>query len=534
MLDQRPHIPEEECQQQRADMGAVHIGIGHDDDLVIPELFNVEFVPDARAQRHDQGIQLVVAVDLIRPGFFHVEHLAPHGEDGLEPGVPTLNGGTGCAVALHDVDFAKAGVPLVAVLKLVGHLAGFQPRLAADGFPGFPGGLPGAVGHHGLVQHGLGNGGVFLKIGGQLVVYHLIDQSTDIGVAQLGFGLTLELGVGELDGNNGGDALPAILAGNLVVALDDAVLHAVGVENTGQRGFEAGLVHTALRRAHVVGEGQQKFVVAVVILHGDLGGSVALAAAHIDNVLAQWRLVPVAPDSKLPDAALVAHGLADLLFIVPVVGDGDGQTRIQEGFLPHPLVEDFVVIDKTVEHLRVGLEGDLRAGLVGLANDAHFLRDIATGKFHFVDAAVFVNPHPQPLAQSVDDGRAHAVQAAGDLITAAAELAAGMEHGIHDLQSRAPGLGLDVHGDTTAVVGDGDGVAGIDGHGNMLTVSCQRFVNGVIHDLIDQVVQTGGGGRADIHTGSFPHRFQTLQNLNLLRAVFLCYFRFVRHICPPA
>ena len=56
VLDQRPHIPEEEGQQQRADMSAVHIGIGHDDDLVIPKLFNVEFVPDARAQRHDQGI----------------------------------------------------------------------------------------------------------------------------------------------------------------------------------------------------------------------------------------------------------------------------------------------------------------------------------------------------------------------------------------------------------------------------------------------------------------------------------------------
>ena len=145
-----------------------------------------------------------------------------------------------------------------------------------------------------------------------------------------------------------------------------------------------------------------------------------------------------------------------------------------------------------------------------------------------------MNPHPQPLAQSVDDGRAHAVQAAGDLIAAAAELAAGVEHGIHDLQSRTSGLGLDVHGNTTAVVGDGDGVAGVDGHGNMLTVSGQRLVDGVVHDFIDQVVQTGGGGRADIHTGSFPHRFQTLQNLNLLRAVFLCYFRFVRHICPPA
>ena len=156
-------------------------------------------------------------------------------------------------------------------------------------------------------------------------------------------------------------------------------------------------MHTALRRAHVVGEGQQKFIVAVVVLHGNLGRGVALAAAHINNVLAQWRLVPVAPNGKLPDAALIAHGLADLLFIVPVVGDGDGQTRVQESFLPHPLVKHLVVVDQAVKHLRIGLEGDLRAGFVGFADDLHLLGDAAPGEFHFVDAAVFVNPHPQPL-----------------------------------------------------------------------------------------------------------------------------------------
>ena len=38
VLDEGPHEAEEEGQQQGADMGAVHIGIGHDDDLVIAEL----------------------------------------------------------------------------------------------------------------------------------------------------------------------------------------------------------------------------------------------------------------------------------------------------------------------------------------------------------------------------------------------------------------------------------------------------------------------------------------------------------------
>ncbi len=50
-LDQRRHLAEEEGQQQRADMRAVDIGVGHDDDLVIAQFREVEFVaPDAGAQ----------------------------------------------------------------------------------------------------------------------------------------------------------------------------------------------------------------------------------------------------------------------------------------------------------------------------------------------------------------------------------------------------------------------------------------------------------------------------------------------------
>ena len=121
------------------------------------------------------------------------------------------------------------------------------------------------------------------------------------------------------------------------------------------------------------------------------------------------------------------------------------------------------------------------------------------------------------------------MQTAGDLIAAAAELAAGVEHRVNDLQSGPSGLGLDVHGDTTTIVSDGDGVAGVDGDGDMLTIARQGFIDGVVHDLIDQMMKTAGGGGADIHTRPLAHRFQTLQNLNLRAAVFLCYFRFVRH-----
>ena len=84
-------------------------------------------------------------------------------------------------------------------------------------------------------------------------------------------------------------------------------------------------------------------------------------------------------------------------------------------------------------------------------------------------------------------------------------------------------------GDAAAIVGNGDGVAGVDGDGNVFAVARQGFVNGVIYDLIHQMVQTGGRGGTDIHTGSLPDSLQTLQNLDLRAAIFLGYFCFIAH-----
>ena len=49
-FNERLHVPVEEGKQQRTDMGTVHIGIGHDDDLVIPEFFDVEIFSDTAAE----------------------------------------------------------------------------------------------------------------------------------------------------------------------------------------------------------------------------------------------------------------------------------------------------------------------------------------------------------------------------------------------------------------------------------------------------------------------------------------------------
>ena len=59
-LDQFRHLPVEEGEQERADMRAVHVSVGHQHDLVVAQLVDVELVTaNASAERHHQIANLL-------------------------------------------------------------------------------------------------------------------------------------------------------------------------------------------------------------------------------------------------------------------------------------------------------------------------------------------------------------------------------------------------------------------------------------------------------------------------------------------
>ena len=273
-------------------------------------------------------------------------------------------------------------------------------------------------------------------------------------------------------------------------------------------------MHTALGRVDIIRKRDQRLVIAVGILQRDLGLRVVLRAGHVHDLGMQLGLVAVVPADELADAALVAHGVGRAV-LGALIGDRNMQTGIQERLLPHPGMQDLIVIFQRVEHLGVGLKGHAGAVAVGVADDLHFLRDMAAGKFHLIDFAFLVDLDRQPLGQGVDDRRADAVQAAGNLVAAAAEFTARVQNGVNDLERGPAGLRLNVDGNAAAVVGHGDGIAGVDRYGDVLAVARKRLVDGVIDDFVDQMVQAAGGGGADIHTGALPHRLQALENLDL-------------------
>ena len=99
-----------------------------------------------------------------------------------------------------------------------------------------------------------------------------------------------------------------------------------------------------------------------------------------------------------------------------------------------------------------------------------------------------------------------------------------MEHRQHHFERRFALLLVVVGRNASAVVLDGDGVVLVDRHVDVGAVARQRLVDRVVHDLVNQVVETLLADVADVHGGTLAHRFETFKDLNVRRGVFFFLF----------
>ena len=131
LLDDVGEVAVEEGQQERADMRAVDVGVGHDDDLVVAQLAEVEIVADAGAQGGDQRADLLAAQHPVEPGALDVEDLAAQGQDRLHAAVAALLGRAAGAVTLDDEQLGLGRVALLAVGELARQVGDVERPLAA-------------------------------------------------------------------------------------------------------------------------------------------------------------------------------------------------------------------------------------------------------------------------------------------------------------------------------------------------------------------------------------------------------------------
>ncbi len=86
-------------------------------------------------------------------------------------------------------------------------------------------------------------------------------------------------------------------------------------------------------------------------------------------------------------------------------------------------------------------------------------------------------------------------------------------------------------GDASTVVDDADAAVWEDRHVDVGRVARERFVHRVIHDLVDEVVEPRGPVDPMYMPGALANRFETLEYLDFVGAVFGCALGLRRFRC---
>ena len=117
-----PHPAIDEGQDQRADVGAVHIGVRHDNDLVVSHLGRIELIAFAGAYRSHHRPDFLMPQDFVRllQHPLHIQNLAFQGQDCLEVPVPAHLRRTAGGLPLDDVQLRLRRIALGAVRQLPG------------------------------------------------------------------------------------------------------------------------------------------------------------------------------------------------------------------------------------------------------------------------------------------------------------------------------------------------------------------------------------------------------------------------------
>ena len=182
-FDQVRHLTIKEGQEQSSDVGAVDVGVGHDDDAVVAQFVGVEVVAahalaDTRAERGDQRQDLVAGQQLLVTRTLDIQDLAAQRQDRLELAIAALLGRAPGGVTLDDVDFAKGRIFFLTVSQLARQAHAVQHALAPGHLPGLARRFAGSRCIDDLAADDLGVDRVLQQIVGKRLADHVFDRAS--------------------------------------------------------------------------------------------------------------------------------------------------------------------------------------------------------------------------------------------------------------------------------------------------------------------------------------------------------------------
>ena len=212
VLDQLRHLPVEERDEQRRDMGAVDVGVRHHNHLLIAQILLAIVRAGAGAERLHEIGELLVLRELLLAGGGDIEDFPAQRQHRLRGSVARLLGRAAGRVAFDDEDFRalRGGV------GAVGELAG-QPQFAHRGLARILLLLPATNSLFGALDHEIEELVRLRRVAGEPVIervaHRVLDDAGRFRARQPILGLALEFRLAHEHGDHAGGPAHHVVAG---------------------------------------------------------------------------------------------------------------------------------------------------------------------------------------------------------------------------------------------------------------------------------------------------------------------------------
>src|SRR5579864_4916012 len=305
-LNQLLHVPEEKCQQQRADVASVDIGVRHQNDLAVTHFRGIEIIfCNAGAERRDHGANFFMRQHLVVTRLLDIEDFSLERQNRLEAPVAALLRRAACRFALDQEQLATVRVAFGAVRQLARQPSGIERSLAPRQIPSFAGRFtrPGSI--HSLVDDLLGYRRILLKERSQALIHKLRDRAGNVGV-ELALRLPFKLRLWQLHADDRDQAFTHIVAGEILFyVFEQSHLLPGIVDGAGQSRAESGKMRASVDGIDVVGEAENRFRVRVVVLQTNFHVNAVAVVLHINRLVVQHLLATIQVLDEFRDAAVV-------------------------------------------------------------------------------------------------------------------------------------------------------------------------------------------------------------------------------------
>ena len=242
-------------------------------------------------------------------------------------------------VTLHYVDLGHCGILGRTIRKLTRKAARGKCALA-NCFAGFTRSLASTCGVEALIYQSFSDLWVSFEIIFELFASYFLHYAVNLSVGELGFSLTFEAWLWDLDRDDGCEALTGVFTREVrFFVLDQIIGLSVGINYASQCGAEARKVCATFNIVNRICVGVDLVIVAVVILESDIHNYVSVEvrvgcrrfAMKADRVGMEDVLIFVKKGDVFRDTIFEDEGLG---FVDSFIDEGNFYARIEEGELP--------------------------------------------------------------------------------------------------------------------------------------------------------------------------------------------------------